>query len=207
MSGKYRVKDHLFHKAKQEGYRSRAAYKLEELDDKYHFLKLGGLVLDLGCSPGGWLQVAASRVGPKGKVVGVDLKPVPEFKANEIAGSYECISAKPVVIVGDILSSAICGAAVQEFGGKVDVVLSDMSPNLSGIRDRDVMMSVKLVEATFQLASEFLKAGGTVVAKIFPGQESDELYRQLKLSFPNIRRVELKASKKTSKEFYLIARK
>jgi 23S rRNA (uridine2552-2'-O)-methyltransferase len=199
MPGTYQRKDHLYDKAKAEGYRSRAAYKLLELDKKLHFLKSGSRVLDLGCFPGGWLQVAAQKVGDKGLVIGVDLKEV------------EAVSVKngranpPHILCGDVFDKSIREQICALSGGVVDVVLSDMSPKLSGVRFSDAARSAELVDLALEVARELLAEGGTFVAKIFPGPESDESAKNIRKLFRRFSRENLDSSRKTSTEMYFVA--
>ncbi|MGH7769302.1 MAG: SAM-dependent methyltransferase, partial [Candidatus Binatia bacterium] len=128
----YQPKDAFYRKAKKEGYRSRAAYKLLELGRRFHLIKPGDRVVDLGAAPGGWLQVAAELTGPKGKVVGIDLQPTQPFHEPNI-----------VVLQGDATSEECAKKIAELLGGPVDCVLSDLAPKLSGIRDADIARSVE----------------------------------------------------------------
>ncbi len=199
MSGTYNRKDTLYQQAKENGYRSRAAYKLLELDKKYKLLTSGAAVVDLGCFPGGWLQVAAEKLGASGKVVGVDLVSVEKLPA--LPGKSE-----PVILQGDFLSPQTQEAITTALGTKADVVLSDMSPKLSGIRFRDVAAATALVEQGFLFCSSILKQGGVYVAKVFPGNDTDDLVKRIRPSFEKVQREQLRSSRKTSNEFYLLCR-
>lgn len=198
--GTYNRKDHFYRKAKDEGYRSRAAYKLLEIDQKHALLRHGMKVFDCGCFPGGWLQVAQQRVGASGLVVGVDLRDVTPFTDAE-RGQY----GNPVIMVGDVTELELQREVICRAGGLVDIILSDMSPKLTGIRFRDAACSAALVETVFEIAPEMLKPGGSIVAKIFPGAESDELFKRYKKNFGKFVRTKLKATRKTSDEFYFVA--
>lgn len=193
MSGTYDRKDHLYEKAKKEGYRSRAAYKLLELDQKNRLFKHGLSVLDLGCAPGSWTQVAIEKVGSSGKVVGVDLEQV-----QAIDGA--------VLLVGDITEEETFNRIIETLGGKVDLVISDLSPHLSGIKFADALRAAGLVESAYYCASNCLKIGGDFVAKIFPGPDTDTLTKQLRQCFNAVSREVLSSTRKTSKEFYLVAK-
>lgn len=195
----YDRKDKLYQQAKAEGYRSRAAYKLQELDKKYGFLKSGNKVLDLGCFPGGWLQVAAERVGKGGRVVGVDLREVEPFGA----GTKGCY---PQVVVGDLTEEGVQDQLLALAEGPVDLILSDMSPQLTGIRFADVARSAELVELAFAVTEKMLKKGGNFVAKIFPGPEADEIFKRMQPTFEKLSRHCLKSSRTTSNEFYVVGR-
>lgn len=202
MPGKYKRKDHLYQRAKEEGYRSRAAYKLIELNQKARLLKKGAAVLDLGAAPGGWLQVAAKLVGARGRAVGVDLEPIAEFSPGELGAD----SAVPVLIQGDITSEAARELLRKSAGGEFDVVLSDMSPKLSGIRDRDIAQSVELVAIAHEVCRELLRPGGSLLAKVFPGNETEELIREIARSYAKVQRVHPESSRKTSRELYIVCR-
>lgn len=201
--GAYNRKDHFYQKAKAEGYRSRAAYKLIELDEKYGLFKSGMKVLDLGCAPGGWLQIAAQKVGSSGLVVGVDLAYVPQLSDTELKKAG--ISNAPILIVGDLLDEDIQKRVIDEAGGRVNLIISDMSPDISGIRFQDAVRSAELVEVAFEIAKACLIDGGNLVAKVFPGNEADEVYKAMSRNFKKVSRIGLSSTRKTSKEYYFVA--
>ena len=201
--GNYQRKDHLYLKAKSEGYRSRAAYKLQELDQKYHLIKPGMKVVDLGCAPGGWLQVAAAKVGRLGMVIGIDRLVVKSFRLGEIKGREGEINS-PIILTGDITDVEIQQQVIKEAGSKVDLILSDMSPDLTGVYFQDAARSAELVEIAFTIANILLKPKGNIVTKIFPGTESDQLFLEMKKNYKKLSRVALKSTRKTSKEFYFV---
>src|SRR5262249_8053158 len=180
--------------AKREGYRSRAAYKLIEIDDKYHLLKSGMTVVDLGAAPGGWSQVAAKRVGApgKGKVIAIDL-----LEMGEIAGVEFALL--------DFLASDAPDRLIAMIGGRADVVLSDMAANTTGHRKTDQLRIVGLVEAAALFASEVLKPGGTLLAKVFQSGADAGLLAQLKHDFTGVRHVKPTASRQDSSERYVLA--
>jgi len=180
--------------AKREGYRSRAAYKLIEIDDKYHLLKSGMAVVDLGAAPGGWSQVAAKRVGApgKGKVIAIDL-----LEMGEIAG----VDFAQL----DFLASDAPDKLIAMIGGRADVVLSDMAANTTGHRKTDQLRIVGLVEAAALFASEVLKPGGTFLAKVFQSGADAGLLAQLKRDFTGVRHVKPTASRQDSSERYVLA--
>lgn len=196
MSGTYNRKDHFYQRAKDEGYRSRAAYKLIDLDKKYKFLKPGSAIVDLGCFPGGWLQVALEKVGRQGVVAGVDRVFVEPVASSD--------NREAIIIEGDFLESQTQQLVSQAIGGEADVVLSDLSPKLSGVRFRDVAACVELVDAAFLFCCEVLKEGGTFVAKIFPGSDADEFYEKLKDCFVKLQRERSTATRKSSNEYYIV---
>jgi 23S rRNA (uridine2552-2'-O)-methyltransferase len=178
--------------AKREGYRSRAAYKLAEIDDKYHFLKAGMTVVDLGAAPGGWSQIAAKRVGGKGRVVAIDLLEMPEI---------------PEVIFAqlDFLAENAPERLVAMMEGRADVVMSDMAANTTGHRKTDQLRMIGLVEAAAAFAAEVLKPGGSFLAKTFQSGADAELMIQLKRDFASVRHVKPAASRQDSSERYLLA--
>ncbi|HEX3411271.1 MAG TPA: RlmE family RNA methyltransferase, partial [Stellaceae bacterium] len=153
--------------ARRLGYRSRAAFKLIELDDRFQLLLPGRRVVDLGCAPGGWTQVAVERVGERGIVVGVDLA-----ETAPIAGAK--------ILHADVHDPAAVAAIRSELGGLADVVLSDMAPSTTGHAATDHVRIVALAEAAFAVASEILKSGGVFVAKVFQGGAEGPLLAQLK---------------------------
>ncbi len=181
--------------AKKEGYRSRAAYKLIELDDKFHFLKPGKTVLDLGAAPGGWTQVAAARVKSTEKkpiVIGVDILPMPSVPAAHIMQLDFMDDAAPDKI-----------RALIEDG--VDVVLSDMAPNTTGHQATDHLRIMALIEAAYPFACEVLKSGGVFVAKVFQGGAEKELLKQMNKDFTSVKHAKPKASRSDSSEMYVVA--
>jgi 23S rRNA (uridine2552-2'-O)-methyltransferase len=181
-------------KAKREGYRSRAAFKLIEIDDKYRFLKSGMTVVDLGAAPGGWSQIAAKRVGApeKGKVIAIDL-----LEMGEIPG----VSFAQM----DFLDADAPEKLLAMMGGRADVVMSDMAANTTGHRKTDQLRIVGLVEAAALFASEVLNPGGTLLAKVFQSGADAQLLAQLKRDFSSVRHVKPASSRQDSSERYLLA--
>lgn len=181
--------------AKKEGYRSRAAYKLIELDDKFHLLKAGKTVLDLGAAPGGWTQVAAMRTKSteeKPLVVGVDILPMPSVPSARIMQLDFMDDAAPDAI----------RALIPE---GVDVVLSDMAPNTTGHQATDHLRIMALIEAAYPFACEVLKTGGVFVAKVFQGGAEKELLAQMNKDFTTVKHAKPKASRSDSAEMYVVA--
>lgn len=181
--------------ARRAGYRSRAAFKLAELDDRFGFLRPGGRVLDLGAAPGGWAQVAAERVAAKsgqGVVVAVDLLAMPPLPGVS-------------VLTLDVSLPASESAIRQALGGAADVVLSDMAPNASGHAGVDHLRIVALVEQAAELAWRLLRPGGVFVAKVRQGGAEGDLLRRLKHAFASVRHAKPKASRAESAEVYLVA--
>jgi 23S rRNA (uridine2552-2'-O)-methyltransferase len=178
--------------AKKEGYRSRAAYKLIELDGKFRFLKKGARVLDLGAAPGGWSQVAHRRVGDTGKVVGADVL--------EIAPLAGCILLK-----ADLLDPETPALLKKTLGGEADVVLTDMAAPTTGHRATDHLRTTALFEAALDVAEDVLKPGGAFVGKVFQGGASGELLKRVKSLFRDVKHVKPPASRAESVELYLVA--
>ena len=191
----YQPKDTYFKRAKREGYRSRAAYKLLELNQRFHLIKPGDHVVDLGAAPGGWLQVVSKLIGEGGKVVGVDLQPMEPFREKNIH-----------LLQGDITSEDTQSKIRKLLGGPADCVLSDLSPRLSGIQATDLSRSLELVQAAFKLATALLKSKGGFLVKTFVGDETTAFLTELKPYFASIQRARSEATRKGSSEMYLIAR-
>jgi 23S rRNA (uridine2552-2'-O)-methyltransferase len=182
-------------RAQREGYRSRAAYKLSEIDDKYRILKPGGRVLDLGAAPGGWSQVAAKRVGAdvgSGRVVAIDVLTIPPLPGVEFKQM-------------DFLDAAAPDAIKAMLGGAADVVLSDMAANATGHRKTDHLKIMALVEAAADFACEVLAPGGVFLAKVLQGGTEAALLASLKQRFATVRHVKPAASRADSAELYLLA--
>ena len=181
--------------AKREGLRSRAAFKLIEIDDKYHFLKPGLSVVDLGAAPGGWSQIAAKRVGSgngKGKVVAIDLLEMPEIPGVSFARL-------------DFLADDAPDKLLAMMGGRADVVLSDMAANTTGHRKTDQLRILGLVEGAAAFASDVLNPGGTFLAKVFQSGADAELLAQLKRDFATVKHVKPASSRQDSSERYVLA--
>jgi 23S rRNA (uridine2552-2'-O)-methyltransferase len=179
-------------RAKSEGYRSRAAFKLIEIDARYHILKRGQKIVDLGAAPGGWSQVAAARAGAEGKVLGIDLLPVAPLPGIEFR-------------VLDFLDPEAPQMIKAWLGGSADVVLSDMAGNATGHRKTDHLRIMGLVEGAAEFASEVLAEGGTFLAKVLQGGTETELLAELKRQFADVRHVKPKASRAESSELYVLA--
>ncbi len=177
--------------AKRAGYRSRAAYKLAELDDRFHFLRRGQHVLDLGAAPGGWTQIAVARVG-KGNVVGIDLLAI-----DPIPGA--------ILLRGDFLADGAEQKLIEALGGPPDVILSDMSAPTIGHASTDHLRIVAMVEAAFEFTRTALVPGGTFVAKVFQGGTERQLLERMKQDFTSVKHAKPPASRAESAEVYVIA--
>lgn len=184
------INDPYVHAAQREGYRSRAAYKLLEIDEKYKLLKKGSVVIDLGAAPGGWSQVAA-QIGCK-TVVGIDLLPM-----DPMPGA--------IFFEMDFMADEAPGILIDALGEAPDVVLSDMAPNTTGHRATDHLRIIMLVEAAYDFACEILKPNGAFVAKVFQGGTEGDLLNRIKKDFTTVRHVKPPASRQDSAEMYLVA--
>ncbi len=190
MSSDYNRKDHLYQKAKDEGYRSRAAYKLLEIQESYKVIPQGAAVLDVGAWPGGWTQVALEIVGPKGAVTAIDLQaldPIDDPRCTFITGDARDLEA-------------ILGHPEPCF----DAVISDMSPKLTGIKEADQAGTVGCAELALYVAQQLLKKGGSFVVKVFKGGEVEGFVKSARPMFNKLIRSELKSTRATSNEFYVI---
>jgi 23S rRNA (uridine2552-2'-O)-methyltransferase len=189
------LNDPYVQRAKSEGYRSRAAYKLIEIDDKARFLKRGGRIVDLGAAPGGWSQVAAARVGSatgKGKVVAIDLLDIEAIPGVEFMQL-------------DFNDDDAPGKLKEMLGGPADVVLSDMAGNTTGHRQTDHLKIVALVEMAAEFAREVLSPGGTFLAKVIQGGTEHTLLAELKKNFATVKHIKPPASRADSAELYVLA--
>jgi 23S rRNA (uridine2552-2'-O)-methyltransferase len=185
--------DPYVQQAQREGYRSRACYKLLELQDKDRLIRPGMLVLDLGSAPGGWSQVAVELVGHKGRVVASDILPMDSLAGVEF-------------IEGDFTEDGIFGQILAAIGDSpVDLVISDMAPNMSGMSTVDQPRSMYLVELALDMARQVLAPGGSFVAKVFQGEGFDALYRDVRDSFGKVLTRKPRASRPRSREVYLVA--
>jgi len=187
------ISDPYVARAKREGLRSRAAFKLAEIDDKFHLLRTGSRVVDLGAAPGGWSEIAARRVGPSGRVIALDI-----------------LDMKPMAGVEflrlDFLDATAPDRLKAVLGGKADVVLSDMAANATGHRQTDHLRIMALAEAAAEFAGEVLAQGGTFLCKVLQGGTEAALLSALKRDFIGVKHVKPPASRSDSAELYLLAR-
>jgi len=189
-----RQRDYYFRKAKREKYRSRAAYKLKQINDRYHLIHRGDVVVDLGCAPGSWSQVAAELVGPEGTVIGLDLLPVDPIPGVTILQG-DILEAEAIVLLKETLA-----------GQQPHVILSDMSPYISGNRLRDHLQSMVLAEAAFDFALQCLRPGGNLVLKVFEGESLPDFLRRVRSVFHFCKPHVPPASRAESSEIYLVGR-
>ncbi len=202
-------KDEYYNKAKQQGYRSRAAYKLQQLDDLEDVIARGDTVVDLGAAPGGWLQVAAEAVGPEGRVIGVDRQRIKSFE-DEVDDWIETVRGDMTEERTRTRVLEVAGvdpdAAVDETGGPVDVVVSDMAPNVSGEYSLDQARSLHLARQAFETALELLDTGGDFVVKVFQGPDVEAFRAEIDEEFTYVRATSPDASRKESSEIYFIGK-
>jgi 23S rRNA (uridine2552-2'-O)-methyltransferase len=193
---RYQRKDSFHQRAKREGLRSRAAYKLEEIQRAHGLLRPGARVLDLGCWPGGWLQVASAAVGPAGRVLGVDRAAVepPLRNANVIAW------------IGDLADPALPARALEALGGPADVLLSDAAPKLTGVRATDRAREEELLLAVERWIAPCLRPGGALLLKLLEGPEAAALARRIAARFERAASLRPAPTRKGSSERYLLAR-
>ena len=190
----YRRKDAYYARAKAVGYRSRAAFKLLQLTEHTRLIRAGDRVVDMGAWPGGWLQVAAQQVGAAGRVIGVDIQPIEPVPARNV-----------ITIAGDVTDPATRTRAAEACGGKADVLLSDLSPKLTGVRARDEAHAQALADSLLEFAGEILKPGGHLIVKLFMGGGASEYVARLRARFHNVRVTRPPATRKGSAEMYAIA--
>jgi 23S rRNA (uridine2552-2'-O)-methyltransferase len=184
-------KDQFRRLARDYGYRSRSAFKIKQINNSYRILNKGHCVVDIGCAPGGWIQVALAEVGNKGKVIGVDIKKIEPLK-------------DAFVIQGNIEHEDIINSILKISNSHVDVVLSDLSPNVSGNWDLDHARQIDLSRNALKLCNRILKKGGKAVFKVFQGDMLNELISELKKEFKRVIITKPTASRQVSSEIYLI---
>ena len=186
--------DAYVRQAQQAGYRSRAAFKLLEINERDHILRPGITVIDLGAAPGGWTQVAARIVGERGRIIALDILPV-----DPIPGVG--------FILGDFREEEVVAALLKMAGEqRIDLVISDMAPNISGMRSVDQPQAMYLAELALDLARKVLAPGGTLLVKVFQGEGIDEYRRELRRSFKIVVTRKPKASRPASREVYMLAK-
>jgi 23S rRNA (uridine2552-2'-O)-methyltransferase len=189
-------KDHYYNKAKQEGYRTRSAYKLQQLDEEAGLFGPGNTVVDLGAAPGGWLQVAAERVGDRGSVVGVDLQRIRDLDLENVE-----------TVRGDMTEDDTKERLRERIGDEgADVVLSDMAPNMTGEYSLDHARSVYLARQAFEASLELLAAGGDLAVKVFDGPDVSDLREEMEGEFQYVRSIRPDASRDESSEQYLVGK-
>ncbi|MGB9713368.1 MAG: RlmE family RNA methyltransferase [Candidatus Bathyarchaeales archaeon] len=188
-----RKRDYYYKKAKEEKYRSRAAYKLLQAVEKYRFMKEGDTVVDLGAAPGGWIQAARKIVGEKGFVLGVDLKPIKPFEDSNIR-----------TIIGDINEPETRQQILENLPRKADVVISDASPNISGIWEVDHARQIDLAHQALKIALETLNPHGNFFVKVFEGDLLHDFIQKMKRHFEVVKIIKPKASRAKSSELFIL---
>ncbi len=189
------LNDPYVKRAREMGYRSRAAFKLGEMDERYKFLKTGQKLVDLGCAPGGWCQVAGAKIGlenGKGRIVGIDLLPVDPIPHVEL-------------IELDFMAEEAPALLTEKLGGKADGVMSDMAGNTTGHKKTDHLRIIGLAEAALEFANSVLAPGGFFLAKLFQGGDTAGLLAELKRDFAQVRNIKPAASRADSSELYVLA--
>jgi 23S rRNA (uridine2552-2'-O)-methyltransferase len=188
-----RKKDYYYKKAKEEKYRSRAAYKLFQAVKKYKFIGKGDTVVDLGAAPGGWIQATSKIVGKEGFVLGVDLKPIDTFSQDNIH-----------TIVGDINDEETLEQILKILPEKADVVISDVSPNISGIWEVDHARQIDLAERSLEIALDILRPSGNFFVKVFQGEMFNDFVKKVEKHFRIVKIFKPKASRAKSSEMFVL---
>jgi 23S rRNA (uridine2552-2'-O)-methyltransferase len=185
-----------YKKAKKENYRSRASYKLLQLNKKFKVIRKGDQVVDFGAAPGGWSQVALEAIGEKGLVIGVDLQRIKPFEDTD----------NFIALKGDFTSKETMKRVVEILDGSADVILSDASPQLTGIKDVDQARSLLLVESVLDAGEKILKDNGVMLMKIFQGENFPRLLKDFKKRFKTVKTTKPPSSRKKSVEMYIFAK-
>jgi len=188
-----RKRDYFYRKAKDEGLRSRAAYKLLEVIEKYEFIRPGDVVVDLGAAPGGWMQAALKVVGENGYVLGVDVKEIKPFEPENTRS-----------IIGDIDDPRIISTIRDFLPDPVDVVISDVSPNICGVWEVDHARQIDLARRSLLIAADLLKLGGSFFVKVFQGDLLEDFASEMRESFRFVRLIKPQASRKKSSELFVL---
>lgn len=186
-------KDFYTQKAKEEGYPARSVYKLQEIDEKYHLIKKGDMVLDLGSAPGSWLSYISKKIGQSGRVLGVDIVDIKIPIQNNM-----------VFLKKNILE--LTDSDFMKFNVKYNVIVSDLAPKTSGIKFVDAGKSLELCEKSFETARKILTTGGNFLCKIFEGELTDKFFNKIKKNFKFAKRFKPRASRKESKEIFIIGK-
>lgn len=194
MSPLYQPQDRYFKKAKEKGYRARSVFKLEEIQNAFHLIRPGDKVLDLGAAPGSFMQFIGKIVGPRGLVIGIDLQSIKSFNQTNLR-SY----------VGDIFDEKVYEKVLADNSLSVfDVITSDLAPSTMGIKSVDAGRSFQLNEQALKIADRYLKPGGHLLLKAFPGADHSQLLALLKKRFRSVKLVKPQAVRKTSREVYAV---
>jgi len=187
-------KEHFYKEAKRVGYRARSAFKLQQIQNRFHVIPRNGIVVDLGAAPGGWSQVAKEIVGDHGTVIGIDLSSIQPLEGV-------------IFLQGDLTKSETIEAIKESMNGKqADTVLSDMSPDISGCYSVDQARSAWLCDCALAAAGQILRPGGNFICKIFEGQDTKAFLDTVKQKFTSVKTYSPEASRKSSSEVYIIAK-
>jgi len=189
---KQRKHDRYYRAAKRQAYRSRSAIKLSQLDARYRIFSGGDVVVDLGAAPGGWSQIARERIGPRGRVISIDLAPMAPLEGVEL-------------VRGDFTKTEAQATLFELLGKPADVVMSDMAPKLSGARSYDEARTLELAEATLGFAMRALRPGGTLLVKVFQGEGYRGFLDRVRTRFEAAKGVKPSASTRESAEIYVLA--
>ncbi|MBI5459592.1 SAM-dependent methyltransferase [Methanobacterium sp.] len=192
---KERKNEEYYKKAKKQDYRSRASFKLQQLNRKYKIIKKGDFVVDLGAAPGGWSQVALEAVGEDGLVVAVDLNRMKSFPEENFWS-----------IKGDFTHEETLDEIKRTMQGKAQVIISDAAPKLSGIKDLDQLRSIDLAQSVLQISDSILKYKGNIIMKVFQGEGYPQLLAEVKTKFQTVRTTKPPSSRKKSGEMYVVGR-
>lgn len=192
------TKDYYFQKAKSKGFNARSVFKLEEIDKDIKVIKPNSHVLDLGCSPGSWLQYVDTKLSSKGAALGIDLTPVKTIFKNKV----RCIAGDIFTFDPETISTIMLDLT-NDFNG-FDVILSDMAPKTCGIKHLDQMRSFELAQKVYELSLTLLKQNGSLIIKIFNGSEVESLVKEMKTTFKEVKHKRPKSIRAQSKEFYLV---
>jgi 23S rRNA (uridine2552-2'-O)-methyltransferase len=187
-------RDHFRKLAKKEGYRSRASYKLIQLDNKYKLLKKGSVVIDFGAAPGGWMQVCSQKIGSNGLVLGIDIKEILPIRENAIS------------LVENVFHPDIQIHILNIINRPADVILSDLAPNISGVWQIDHLMQIKMVQRVVEVMPKLLRLGGHSILKVFEGEETNTLIKRIKKIFVLVNISKPQASRSKSSELYLVCK-
>jgi len=191
---KERKSEHYYLRAKREGYRSRSAYKLLHISERFNLMRKGEVVVDLGCAPGGWMQVSRQLVGDHGYVLGVDKRPIEKIGESNTG-----------FIIADVTDPKTVDLVIEALPRKADVLLSDLAPNVSGIWQVDHLRQMDLARAALSMARRVLRLNGKFMTKTFQGESLDQFVEELKDQFSSVRIVRPPATRKRSAEVYLLA--
>lgn len=193
MPKRFTPNDKWSQRAAKEGYRARSVYKLQEIDERFHLLQPGMTVLDLGAAPGSWLQYVSEKIGPRGKGIGFDLQPIEHIAEN--VHTYQTD-----ITDFDAIQKVLSDEGIE----KVDLLISDLAPKTSGIKDVDQWKSIELSHAVHAVAKRFLKTHGYCVMKVFRGADFDEFLKELKQEWQLVKTMQAAASRDRSFEIYVI---